>query len=70
VISVADGLAVQSFLDKFSYVSGVLLMLDIVHFVPFWVLGQLLRFTRRVSLVEVNWVLGVVRVQCAVVGKQ
>lgn len=71
VVGVTDGLAVQSFLDKFSDVPGVLLdVFHIVQFIFLWVLDQCLSFAWRVLLVSINGILRVVGVQGAVVGEQ
>lgn len=71
VVGVTDGLAVQSFLDKFSDISGVLLDVSyIVQFIFLWVLDQWLSFAWRVLLVSINGILRVVGVQGAVVGQQ
>lgn len=71
VVGVTDGLAVQSFLDKFSDISGVLFDVSyIVQFIFLWVLDQWLSFAWRVLLVRINGILRVVGVQGAVVGEQ
>lgn len=71
VVGVTDGLAVQSFLDKFSDVPGVLLDVShIVQFIFLRVLDQWLSFAWRVLLVSINGILRVVGVQGAVIGEQ